>query len=275
MNETKSCNIKERRNPKRKINAILICYTLIFSFMLTVSGLLITSIQNYKTNLIKNIEEQKREDARILLRDAVNRFDRAIVLGQVDSNNIDSVAKWSYNNFSGLRNGSATSDGFIIELGSEQFVDDQSLDCQKPEFKSNGRYMKDEAAMHKDPKLAELILNKMRIGVSTKHNDNYYWNFDGSPEWLEWTIYPPNITIGLNDEPKTIRGIKNPNYKRYLFVLGTQQDEILKQYQNTFNMIDNITKLIYLLLFTSLVSLTIKMFYLVYIELHYKPNNCF
>lgn len=266
-------NSRGNMKSKTKINFHLIVFTVIFSIMLLISGSMITRMQQYKKDLVNTIEQRKRNDARMALRDSIERFDKAVKSGIVNPNDINSVANWARDNFAGLRNGSSTSDGFIIELGSEQFVDDQSTDCQKPEF-SNGRYMKDEAKMHKDPKLAEQMLNKMRVGIATKYGDNYSWNFDGNPEWLEWDIYPPDSILGLNDEPKTIKGIKNHNYKKYLFVLGTQSDEILGSYGDVFKQIDRVINLFYIVLFLSLTSMIYKLFYLVYIELHYKPKHC-
>ncbi|MCX7871593.1 MAG: hypothetical protein N2485_08550, partial [bacterium] len=131
-----------------------------------------------------------------------------------------------------------------------------SPDCAKPEFLVNGRYMKDEAQMHKNPSLALKMLDEMRKMYSTIYeNYNYYWEFDNSPELLEWIIIP-NDKFGFNEEPYTNGGIKNSKYVSYILVLGTQKDEIMMPYQEIFKNFDNIifiSRIIIIIYFIALI----------------------
>lgn len=258
-------------NTHKKIYHTLIYFIIIFSTLLIVGSLLVIKVNNEDILLKTNIERNKRNEARMALKDVTTRFQQDIKNGRVDPNDIKSVSKWAEQNFAGLRNGTKTSDGFIIELSSEMFVYDGSPDCSKNIDIDKGRYMKDEAVMHKDPKKAEIALNQMRLGINTIAGDNFYWNFDGKPEWLEWLNVPEEPLLGIDDQPRTIRGIKNPNFKKYLFVLGTQSDEAFEPYKGVFDRMQDITNYIYILLGLSFFLIIFSLFRLVYIEFHKCP----
>lgn len=57
------------------------------------------------------------------------------------------VEEWSKDNLANVLNGGPTCDGFMVNLGNENFFWDGSHDIAKPEFISKGRFLKDEPAL--------------------------------------------------------------------------------------------------------------------------------
>ena len=130
--------------------------------------------------------------------------------------------------------------------------------------------MKDEAVLHQDSDKARKILDKMRLAQSTLNTqDNYSWNFDGSPEYLEWTVIPPG-SLGFNSEPMTIGGVKNVKYSKILIALGTQQDEVESTFQKEFESIDAMIDKVQIF---SMISITICAFnMMIYVYLSKKAQ---
>jgi hypothetical protein len=207
------------------------------AILLFANHLNIMEVRQTKEKVIYATEQAWREQARTTLKEVGVRFDEDVASGALNPNDRFALQEWCKKNISGLRNGGPTGDGFVIEIGSEIFIWDGSPDCAKPIFIINGRYMKDEAQMHQRPDLAEKALDLMRLGVDTTANDNYYWQFDDSKELLEWIVKPSGMN-GFNGEPRTIGGVNNTNYSKILIQLGTQEDEILKPYQETFDRLE-------------------------------------
>lgn len=259
----------------KKINIIFIIASLIFSMLLLISGVLLKDITTYKQNLQQSIEASKRQSSRYLLKDVIDRLDIAVKMGYVDPNNSNSIAQWSAINFSGLRNGTDTSNGFVIliEGDTARIIEDSSVDCANNtdgtpiiNTEKQQRLIDNEPIKHKDPTLAKYVYSKIKLAQDTTLYDNYTWNFDGSPEWLEWAVFPTNISLGVNNEPRTIAGYANSNYKKYIFVLGTQSDEVFSRFTKAFNQINEMIKLIYAVLFIFLIFIISGLFYLVYLE---------
>lgn len=226
------------------------------------------NIKQTKSDMKANIEKEWRQQAKRTLANIQDQFMYDLNHGLVDPSDELSLQNWAKRNISGVLNGGATGDMFMINLGNEKFIWDGSPDCAKPEFITNGRFMKDESPMHQDPTQAELILNKMRLAQSTLNTeDNNWWNFDGSPEYLEWVVIPPG-SLGFNSEPTTIAGVKNSNYSKILIALGTQEDEIESTFQKNFDTLESTLNLVQLFV---TVSIGICMFNLIiYVYLNKK-----
>lgn len=251
-----------------RINFTLILLTIAFAAILLFSGYTINVIKHYKSDLQSTIEERKRADARLLLKDAIDRFDHDIKTKQVDPSSLESVSQWANYNFLGLRNGSSTSDGFIIELGTERFVCDASFNGKVSSF----RTVEEDIESHYNPSLAKEAYNKIKLGLSSIQGDNVTCNDDGSPEWLEWVVYPTTVSIGVNDEPKSVDGTKNSKYRKYIFVMRTQESETFAPYEIIFYTMKYMIFTIYILLFILLIFIICILFYMVYHE-YIKENK--
>jgi hypothetical protein len=218
------------------INIVAFVVCLVFLFVGT--GI-INSLKETRSNMKSNIEKEWRQQAKRTLENVQDQFMYDVDHGLLDATDELALQQWAKRNISGILNGGPTGDMFMINLGDEKFLWDGSPDCAKPEFVTNGRYLKDEAQMHYDPTQAELIISKMRLAQSTLNTqDNYWWNFDGSPEFLEWVVIPPGA-LGFNSEPNTIGGVKNAKYNKILIALGTQEDEIESTFAKDFESLDH------------------------------------
>ena len=227
----------------------------IFAFILCLSismvGLSsVTGISNTKVDIKENIEIQQRQQARRTLNYLRDMLIRDIKEDEVDVKNKTQLQEWFKDHVSGVLNGGDTGDVFVIELGSEEFIWDGSPDCAKDEFTSNGRFIKNESQYHKRPDLAVKALEKMKLGIDTKEGDNNYWQFDDSKEYLEWIVIPAD-KLGFDSEPYTIGGIKNPEYNKILIQLGTQEDEVMKIHNKTFEELDYLRMSIWLLVLST------------------------
>lgn len=226
---------KKNRYVQNFINVIVfsICLAIIFFG----TGI-VNNMRDTREELKANIETEWRQQAKRTLSNLQDQFMYDLNNGQLDPSDELALQEWAKRNISGVLNGGETGDAFMINLGNEKFIWDGSPDCSRPEFVTNGRYMKDEASLHQDHEQAAYIIGKMRLAKSTLTTlDNYWWNFDGSREFLEWVVIPPG-SLGFNSEPTTIGGVKNNKYSKVLIALGTQQDEIESTFSNNFKSLD-------------------------------------
>ena len=253
-----------------KVNTILVIVSIIFISVLLLAGYSIDRVSNFRSDFSNSIEQQKRSDARILLKDVVSRFDNAINEGSVDPSSTTSVNKWATYNFNGLRNGSSTSDGFILELGEETYVSDSSISSYNITYSGSSKKVSDVLEYNGDSKELQSIFDRMNLGIDTSYNENISCTINGQKEWLEWADYPTTISVGVNGEPQTEWGLKNPNYKKYVFVLRTKEDEIFKPYQTIFYTLSYVVTIIYILLVALLFFIICIMFYIVYTEYNLK-----
>lgn len=231
----------------------------------------IENIKENQSNLRYSIEQHWRANSRQILKDSINIFEGDVEKGVVDPNNMRSVGEWATLNFSGIRNGGPTSDGWVGEIGNAIFIDDQSPDCQVELIDGVVRTFDQEPQMHEDPALAKEIMDRILVGVPTTHGDSYYWNFDGSPEWIEFTYYPEKI--GVHDEPRTINGIKNPKYIQYVFFMGAQQDEIFKRYEDIFKTQEDTIQLLYIVMVGSFTMSVLFLLSVIFIK-PFKKRRC-
>lgn len=214
------------------------------AILLIISGYVLKETSTMEDTLAKSTEEVWRAQARRTLDSLRDRLNKEVVSGRIDYDDDLQLQEWAKENLNDVSNGGPTSDGFMIELGSEKFIWDGSPDCARPSFVTEGRFMDDEAPLHNIPEQAEKMIEQMRQGRDTVHGDNFYWNFDDSPELLEWVIVPRS-GMGFNNEYPVIGGIKNPNYRSILIQLGTQTDEVMKPYQPLIKQMKSISIAIY------------------------------
>lgn len=238
------------------INIILFGIVIAITF---ISSLLVTNLRNCKEDIQTVTEQAWRGQARRTLDDLKVRLLDDVKNGLVNPNDNKSLQVWCQKNLVDIRNGGPTSDGFMVDMSTEQFIWDGSNDCARPDFLIKGRYLKDEPALHQDPKLATEMINIMRKEFDTQYGDNYYWRFDDSPELLEWVIVPKSM-LGFNDEPATNGGVKNEKYKVVLIQLGTQTDEIMKPYEDIIKSVDTKILQTYMVTGLALVISIISMF---------------
>lgn len=228
---------KKNRYIQNLINVVVfaICLSIIF-----IGSIITENLKETKLSVKANLEIEWRQQAKRTLSNIQDQFMYDINHEVLDPSDELALQNWAKRNISGILNGGETGDTFMINLGNEKFLWDGSPDCAKQEFITNGRFMKDEADLHVNPAQARLILDKMRLVKSTlTTNDNYWWNFDGNPEYLEWIVIPPG-SLGFNSEPITTGGMKNTKYSKILIALGTQQDEIESTFTKNFETIDKI-----------------------------------
>lgn len=221
------------------IVAMFICICIIFSGV-TIIG----KLQTIKENIRSNNETEWRQQAKRTLQSVTSQLDSDLTNKLVDANDNISLQSWAKRNISSLRNGGPTGDAFMIRMYYEngqlvgKFIWDGSPDCAKPSFITNGRYLSDEPKMHYDQIQAQFICGQMLLGQSTLNtNNNYFWNFDGNPEYLEWDVRPIGA-LGFYEEPPTIGGVNNEKYNKILICLGTQQDEVESTFTPTIKDID-------------------------------------
>ncbi|MCX8074116.1 MAG: hypothetical protein N2749_00830 [Clostridia bacterium] len=220
-------------------------------------------IYNTKTQYISTIKKEWRIQAKRTLIDLKDQFLLEAKLGKLNPHDEREVQEWAMININGVRNGGETGDPFLIRMPDEKFIWDGSPDCAKPEFLINGRYMKDEPYLHKNPSQAEKMLNNMRKLYSTTNGDyDNYWEFDDSPELLEWIIIP-NDNLGFDNEPITKGGIKNKNYISYILVLGTQTDEIMELHQPILKRLDLIQFILKIILVLFIIMVFISLMFVI------------
>lgn len=234
--------MSNKRSIQYIINIIVFITCGIFAFMANNSRELLIKA---RSDLPKTIETEWRQQAKRTLSMTTTQFNTDLLNSVVNSDDNASLQEWSKRNISGLRNGGLTGDGLMIRIYYEngklvgKFIWDGSPDCAKPSFIINGRYLTDEAEMHYDPIQAQYIITQMLLGQSTLNtNKNYWWNFDGKPEYLEWDVIPSGV-LGFSEEPLTIGGVNNEKYNKILICLGTQEDEVQSNFESEFNVLDS------------------------------------
>lgn len=258
---------------KLKIFIILGILSIVFMSLLFSAGYVISIIQNYQTEFKSSIEQQKRADARLLLRDVIDRFDHSIKTKQVDPSSIESVSNWATYNFDGLRNGSIHSNGFILELGTEKYISSNNTIYQAIISNKSDKLSTDILFNNNISKISKDAYERIKVGLSSTDTDNVSLKENLKIEWLEWAVYPTAISIGVNDEPKTIDGVRNSHYRKYVFLLKTDQSEVYKSYESVLKTLSFLIKCIYGLLILGFVFLVSIMFFLVYIEFHKKTGQ--
>ena len=246
----------------RIILQILIFTTMIgLLFVTTKSSIILSNFTNFESQILSDIEQTERNQARMQLENIRNIAIQDIQNGQLNVNDKYSMQLWAKKNVSCLLNGGPTGDAFMIELGTEQFIWDGSPDCSKTEFIKNGRYMKDEIEMHKNKEQADKMLNLMILWIDTKLGDNYWWQFDDAVEWLEWIVIPID-KYGFNGEASTIGGLKNTEYKKLIIVLGTQSDEATYSYKESVKSVHTIKMDLYVTLGGAIIFNILFIFYM-------------
>lgn len=251
-----------RKELKKKSIQLQIINLVLFSIVILITFIgsrVLKDLDTTNDNIKTSTEQAWRSQARTTLNGLKDKLLVDVKDGKVDPKDNVQLQEWCTENLADIRNGGPTSDGFMVDMSNEQFILDGSNDCAKEEFITNGRYLKDEAALHQDPVLANEMINVMRKEFDTQAGDNYYWQFDDSPELLEWVIVPKSM-LGFENEPSTKGGIKNEKYKVVLIELGTQTDEVMKPYDEIIQSVSNTKNQIYIVIGLALVISIIGMF---------------
>lgn len=224
--------------------AITIFITIICMAFAFIGNITLESQKTNRANLPKNIESEWRQQAKFTLSDTTNRFNSDVTNKLVDPNDNFSLQNWAKRNVAGILNGGHTGDGFMVRIYYEngklvgKFIWDGSPDCARDSFITDGRYLTDEPKLHHDPVQAQYIVDQMLLGQSTLNaNRRYSWNFDGSPEYLEWDVIPSGV-LGFSEEPLTLGGVNNEKFNKILICLGTQEDEVQSTFIDQFKTLD-------------------------------------
>lgn len=141
-----------------------------------------------------------------------------------------------------------TGDVFSFRLTDYMFVYDPSLDCLPSnntgkkflDSKESMEIMKKiqagdtsleypECYLHKIPSHCFTARTELTRGYDSRHGDNVYWDFDDSPEWLEWIVLPVE-DYGYDAVP---RGHEKQKPLQYVLAIGTQADEAFTTFQNS------------------------------------------
>jgi len=211
-------------------------------FIILLSNNIIQSSQLYLQQRNDILENTWRQQVRTSLIDLKGQFLDDLDHGIVNPKDPNNVKKWAELRLAGRKIVGPGGDGFIIEFPSEIIIWDNSKDVPFGKI----RHLGDALYLHADPALALKAYAEMRKIYSTDSNSKICWNFDGSPEFLEWIILPAD-TKGFNNEPYLEDGRINPDYKAFLLGYGIQKDEMLKPYQDLDTYCDkNINNLIIL-----------------------------
>lgn len=204
------------------INA-LVCAGL--AAVILLSSTTLQAIDQTKAERQKIVELTWRQQLRTSLVDMKTQFLADMEAGLLDPHDKASVQKWADARIAGRKISGPGGDGFIIEFHSEEIIWDNSPDTSTNTI----RHLSDRLEQHQDKALAASVYAKMRKIYSTDAYSRIYWNFDGSPEFLEWVILPTD-SRGFDNEPFTVGGLKNPNYHSFLLGYEIQSDELYKPY---------------------------------------------
>jgi hypothetical protein len=211
-------------------------------------------------------EELARSSARRTLQVLKGELLDSIKAGEVDPYSNESLQSWARRYLDPIRNLTETSDGFMIEMGSEEFIWDGSPDCAKGGIK---RTMRDEVVDQikaqnyyklkgyqlpisgvirasdldllpptaiEDMKRSRIILHydyKLADATFDKMRENYDTRQGDNLYWnfdgsKEYLewVVVPQPRVGFGGENTTEFGTRNPSYRGILIVLGTQEDEL-------------------------------------------------
>lgn len=256
-----------------KINLILGVMCVLYSVSLFLCSNLLNGLESFNSNLKTSIEQSWRQQARLTLSNVIDRFSYAIEHDKLDANNIEEVAEWCKINYQGITNGSQSSDGFVVELNSNNLIiSGHLIDISKED--SIKKYLKLENIDIKDRSDTELIknvINNIEKFLDTKYNDNNYWINNGKEEWIEWKIYPTSI-LG-KDDYINIDGNETSLFNKYVFVLRTNANDIYSYYTNIIHNIDMYINIVHYALVISLIFIIVFIFYITYNEFNSKNKQ--
>lgn len=208
------------------------------------------------------VEQIWRDQLRVTLLDIKEQFLLDLTDGLVDPFNEQSVQHWAELRLSGRKISGPNGDSFVICFPSERVVWDNSTDISGDH---DIRYLGDVLSQHQNPSLAIKVYNEMRKLYTTTRYSSNTWNFDGSPEFLEWVIIPTERG-GFNNEPKFIDGQLNPDYRVLLIGYGIQKDEIIKPFAQMDRVIDIQTQRLIFLNYFLTIGGIVFVFWIFYLE---------
>lgn len=235
-----------------KMNASIALATMLILVLIGTSAVTIQAITELKAKILDINEQVWRAQSRSTLTYLKNNFLRDANAKRFDPQSDYDVQLWGENRLLGLKNGSPSSDSFIIEIGRGKFLYDASADCATSDSTMKEKFIEDNYDQHTYPELAKAAYIEMRKGYDTKYGDNNYWSFNSNREWLEWILIP-NPQIGLKGESPTLGGIKNEKFRNILIQLGTQSNEVEKPWKDVIRELDNLRIMLYIICTTVII----------------------
>lgn len=120
-----------------------------------------------------------------------------------------------------------TGDIFAVNLKSKEFVFDPSVDC----YVDGGKKMTadDECKLHQengDPIACVEAIKIMSQGYDSYPGLDTTWNYDGSPEYLEWIIFPSE-SLGVGGVMRN----GQQESEQILIAIGIQEDELFQSFK--------------------------------------------
>jgi hypothetical protein len=101
--------------------------------------------------------------------------------------------------------------------------------------------------LFKNPDKVQETLDAMYQGSISQGKDDYTWEMtNGKRLFVEWTTVPLEANIGLNGEEKTDRGALNTKYTRIVIAYSINEKYVESPFQDQFNELQDLTKMIHL-----------------------------
>jgi hypothetical protein len=117
---------------------------------------------------------------------------------------------------------------------------------------------------YNNPSEVQSTLNAMYQGSVSGNNDNYTWTSHGNENYyIEWTTVPLESTIGLNDQPKTIKGKINPKYERIIIVTAIDSEYVQKPFNSQFDQFSVLQNIVHTAIIIFVAASLVLMLYLV------------
>ena len=228
-----------------KMNLSIALSTLFILVLIITSGVIVTRVNGLEEKIKTTNEQMWRAQARSTLLYLKNNFVKDISEKRFNPMDDYDVQLWGENRLLGLKNGSPSSDAFVVEMGKEKFLYDGSTNCAS-DFIINEKFIKDNYAQHFNPRAATIAYDEMRKGYDTIYGSNNFWYFTENKEWLEW-IFIPHPQVGLDGIASTIGGIKNKNFRNIMIQLGTQSDEVEKPWSDVLKELNDLKLMLYII----------------------------
>ena len=229
-----------------KFNLINIIVFTICGIIVFIGNGIINDIDNNSINLKNRIEQHWRQQARYHISSIISQLDEDYHNDIVDLYDNESLYKWSSLRFNGIRNGSPSSDGWIAELGTEEFIYNQDIE----DIDNDIIYFNDKISNSVNSSI-EPVFNRIRLGIPSQYGENIQLDNNGGKTWIEFAYYP--INNGLKGESYIVRGKKNENYRRIVVVVETKSHEIYKNYESYFIEQDKIIGNTYITIIASII----------------------
>jgi hypothetical protein len=165
-------------------------------------------------------------------------------------------------------------------FGSDSILSNQHL-ISYNDIKGNKLYGKDtvdalvkeDIILFKNPDTVQNTLDAMYQGSVSNGNDNFTWVTQSNDRLLiEWTTVPLEANIGINGEPKTDKGVLNPNYKRIVIACSINDDYIKMPFKSQFDELGHLENVIHISIIIFVALSIILMLYCTWL-IYYNENG--